>query len=102
MSKVDNMISWKNTMITRTTMFIINILVISFISIVIYHTVGLICDNNMARDFVEKIKYVPAVPWTVPVYSAIFLLLLLLLVVLRERYFKKNILILYSKYYYLH
>ena len=89
------MILWKNTIITRTTMFIINILVIAFMSIIIYSTIGLICDNNMARDFIEKIKYVPAVPWTVPIFSAIFLLLLFVLVVLREKYFKKNTFILY-------
>lgn len=89
------MIFWKNTLITRTTMFIINILVIAFMSIIIYSTIGLISDNNMARDFIEKIKYVPAVPLTVPVFSALFLLLIFVLVVLREKYFKKNILILY-------
>lgn len=89
------MISWKNTIITRSTMFIINILVITFMSIIIYSTIGLISDNNMAREFIEKIKYVPAVPWTVPVYSACFLTLLIVLVILREKYFKQNIFILY-------
>jgi signal transduction histidine kinase len=90
------MILWKNTFITRIIMLIINLVLVLFISIIIYNTTGRICDNNMARDFIEKIKYVPTIPWKVPVYSSILLILLFLSVIFRERLLKNNKVMVYA------
>src|SRR5665647_1143936 len=89
MEKLDEK-RWKNTSVTRITLFIINFLVIVFMSIVSSNTIGLICENYMAREFIEKLKSVPTVAWKMPVFSMMFLLLLSLSVIIREIYFKKN------------
>src|SRR4051794_8792810 len=90
------MILWKNTFITRIIMLIINLVLVLFISIIIYNTTGRICDNNMARDFIEKIKYVPTIPWKVPVYSSILLILLFFSVILREKFLENNKVMVYA------
>ncbi len=82
-------------MITRNAMFMINLAIISFLSIVIYQTIDLICWNDMARSFLEKIKYVPTIPWQVPVFSLILLLLLFISVIIRERLVKERRSLLY-------
>jgi len=89
MEKLDEK-RWKNTSGTRITLFIINFFVIVFMSIVSSNTIGLICENYMAREFIEKLKSVPTVAWKMPVFSMMFLLLLSLSVVIREIYFKKS------------
>ncbi|MGV8980462.1 sensor histidine kinase [Clostridium sp.] len=81
---------WKNTSGTRITLFVINFLMIVFMSIISSNTIGLICENYMAREFIEKIKSVPTVAWKMPVFSMMLLLLLSLSVMIREIYFKKN------------
>jgi len=86
---------WQNTSITRITLFIINFLVIVFMSIVSSNTIGLICENSMAREFIEKIKSVPTVAWKMPVFSMLLLFMLSLGVIVREKFFLKNQLALY-------
>ena len=85
----------KNTSITRITLFLVNFLVIVFMSIVSSNTIGLICENTMAREFIEKIKSVPTVAWKMPVFSMLLLFILSLSVITREIFFKKNQLKLY-------
>jgi signal transduction histidine kinase len=84
------MSSQKNMLIARSAMFWVNLAVIVFLSTVIYQATELMCHNGLARDFLEKIKYLPEVPWKVPVYSVSLLLLLLASIILRERVFKQN------------
>ncbi len=86
---------FKNTSMTRITLFVVNFLVIVFMSIVSSNTIGLICENTMAREFIEKIKSVPTVAWKMPVFSMLLLFILSLSVITRERFFKKDQLKLY-------
>lgn len=48
---------------------ILNLVIIVLLSVVIYQTTYLICDTDQARVFLEQARYLPHVPWKVPVYS---------------------------------
>ena len=50
-------------------MYIINFIIITFISFVIYRTSYQICNSFQARSFLEAVQYLPTVPWKVPVYA---------------------------------
>ncbi len=63
------MIQQRYMTMTRNVIFLVNLLIILFLSILIYKTIELICWNDLARDFLEKIRYVPIVPWQVTVFS---------------------------------
>lgn len=76
----------KNLYVIRMMMFLVNFIVILFMSIIIYETTELICDNSMARDFLEKIKFIPTTPWKVPVFSLALLSALILGVGIREKF----------------
>ena len=86
---------WGNTSITRITLFVINFLMIVFMSIISSNTIGLICENSMAREFIEKIKSVPTVAWKMPVFAMLLLFMLSLGVIAREMFFMENQLVLY-------
>lgn len=89
------MTNQRNLSITRATMFLINFVIILFMSIIIYNTTELICQNDMARSFLERVKYVPTVPWKVPFFSVSLLLILLVTIFARETVFKNKKLFLY-------
>ncbi|MDF2633581.1 MAG: integral rane sensor signal transduction histidine kinase [Pelosinus sp.] len=88
----------KNLHVIRMMMFLVNFIVILFMSIIIYETTELICDNYMARDFLEKIKFIPTTPWKVPVFSLALLSALILGVTIREKFgeYIKPVLYLFS------
>lgn len=77
--------SQKTINTTRNIMFLINFLMVSFLSMLIYKTIELICWNDMARNFLERIKCVPTTPWQVPVFSISLLFLLYISVLIRNR-----------------
>lgn len=88
----------KNLYLIRMMMFFVNFVVILFMSTIIYETTELICDNDMARDFLEKIKYIPTTPWKVPVFSLSLLAAFILGVMIREKLLRhiKPVLYLFS------
>lgn len=78
-------ISQKNITVTRNLMFLINFLMVSFLSALIYKAIELICWKDMARTFLERIRCVPTIPWQVPVFSIFLLFLLYSGVLIRNR-----------------
>lgn len=48
---------------------ILNLVIIVLLSMIVYRTTYLICDTDQARIFLEQARYLPHVPWKVPVYS---------------------------------
>ena len=88
----------KNIFIIRFLILIINLLAILFIVIIISRTTQVICFNDSARGFLEKIRYVPTVPWKVWAYSLSLFFLLIITIALREKkiFDKKIILFLLS------
>jgi signal transduction histidine kinase len=56
--------------------YIINLVIIAFLSTSIYKTSYQICDDFKARSFLEAAQYLPLVPSKIPIYT-IFLMLLL-------------------------
>jgi signal transduction histidine kinase len=76
--------------ITRDALFLVNLVIIAFLSTVIYKTIDLICWNGMARGFLEKIKYVPTIPWQVPVFSVTLLFIFFVSVIIREHLNKEQ------------
>lgn len=48
---------------------ILNLVIIGLLSMVMYQTTYLICDTDQARIFLEQARYLPHVPWHVPVYA---------------------------------
>jgi signal transduction histidine kinase len=85
----------RNMFLTRMIMFLVNFLLILFMSIIIYNTTELICEYDISREFIEKIKYIPTIPWKVPVYSILLLILLFISVVVRDRISKDKQLVFY-------
>ena len=94
MEKLDEK-RWENTSVTRITLFVVNFLMIVFMSIVSSNTTGLICENSIAREFIEKIRSVPTVAWKMPVFSMLLLFVISISVITREKFFRKNQLALY-------
>lgn len=84
------MANQKNISIVRMAMFLINFFIIMFMSIIIYNTTKLICENDMARSFLEKVKFVPMIPWKVPAYSISLLILLFISFEIREKISKNT------------
>lgn len=48
---------------------VLNLVIIGLLSFVVYQTTYLICDTDQARVFLEQARYLPHVPWHVPVYA---------------------------------
>ena len=88
----------KNLYILRMMMFFVNFIIILFMSIIIYETTELICENYMAREFLEKIKYIPTTPWKVPLFSISLLTIFMIGVGIREKFgeYVKPVLYLFS------
>lgn len=71
-------------------MFLINFIIIIFLSTLIYRSTELICNTNNARDFLEKIRYVPTVPWKVPAFSIFLLVVMFFSSIARQRIVREN------------
>jgi len=65
--------------------FVVTFLVIVFFSILIHQTTELICDNDGARLFIERIRTVPLEAWKIPAISLSLFCALVLATVLRAR-----------------
>ena len=71
-------------------MFVINFVMIGFLSVTIYITTNKICSDYEARSFLESAKYLPMIPWQVPTYTMLFLGLLGLSTSFKQTLFRKN------------
>ena len=89
------MSSQKKIMTTRIILFIVNLVVVIFMSGIIYNGTELICNNGLARNFLEKIQYMPTIPWKAALYSISLVVVLLITMVMRETIFKDKKMILY-------
>jgi signal transduction histidine kinase len=49
--------------------FILNLVIVGLLSMVVYQTTYLICETNQARIFLEQARYLPHIPWHVPIYA---------------------------------
>jgi signal transduction histidine kinase len=67
------------------SIFMVTFLVIVFFSILIHQTAELICNNDGARQFIERIKIVPLEAWKIPTFSLLLFFILVLSSVLRAR-----------------
>ena len=76
-------------------MFMVNLLVVIFMSGIIYNGTEIICNNGLARNFLEKIQYMPPIPWKVAMYSISLVVILFMSMVMRETIFKDKKMILY-------
>lgn len=85
----------RNIFYSRMMLFIINLVIISFMSIVIYKTTDLICYSYNAREFLERIRCVPTTPWKVPMFSVFLLIILIVSIFIREKFFKNKVFILH-------
>ncbi|WP_319560689.1 sensor histidine kinase [Marispirochaeta sp.] len=48
---------------------VLNLAIVSLLSMIMYQTTYLVCDSDQARIFLEQARYLPHVPWHVPVYA---------------------------------
>ena len=74
----------------HTLMFVINFVMIGFLSVTIYVTTNKICSDYEARSFLESAKYLPMIPWQVPTYTMLFLTLLGVSTSFKQTLFQKN------------
>jgi signal transduction histidine kinase len=58
------------------SILVLNLAIVSLFSLVMYQTTFLVCDADQARNFLEQARYLPHVPWHVPVYAISSFLLL--------------------------
>ena len=63
------MIKWSNVKYLHWMMYLINFMIIAFTALIIYTTSHEICNSFQARSFLEEAKYLPMIPWKVPVYA---------------------------------
>ncbi|WP_069999703.1 sensor histidine kinase [Cellulosilyticum sp. I15G10I2] len=63
------MSKWSSVKYLHWSMYVINFIIITFIALIIYSTSHEICDSFRARSFLEEAKYLPMIPWKVPVYA---------------------------------
>ncbi len=79
------MIIQRRIAIAQNALFAVNLSIIIFLAIIINQTIDLICLNDLARDFLEKIKRTPFIPWQVSTFSIFLMILLFSISILRER-----------------
>ena len=56
--------------------FFLNLAVVILFSLIMYQTTDLVCEADQARIFLEQARYLPHIPWHVPVYAITSFLLL--------------------------
>ena len=67
------------------SIFLVTFLVIVFFSILIHQTTEIICNNDGARQFIERIKSVPLEAWKIPVISILLFSVLVASSLIRSR-----------------
>jgi len=55
---------------------LLNLAIVTLFSLVMYQTTYLVCEADQARVFLEQARYLPHIPWHVPVYAITSFLLL--------------------------
>ncbi|MDF2612288.1 MAG: Sensor histidine kinase [Clostridia bacterium] len=70
--------------------YVINLLIIAFLSINIYRTSYRICYDFKARSFLESAQYLPLVPSTIPIYTVFLMLVLGISTVTKNYINQKN------------
>jgi signal transduction histidine kinase len=78
------------------SIFLVTLVIIVFFSILIRQTTELVCNNDGARPFLERIKSVPLEPWKIPVISLLLFALLAVSSALRPRVRKVSVQVLLS------
>jgi signal transduction histidine kinase len=78
------------------SIFLVTLVIIVFFSILIRQTTELVCNNDGARQFLERIKSVPLEPWKIPVISLLLFALLAVSSALRPRVRKTSVQVLLS------
>ncbi|MFA5468043.1 MAG: sensor histidine kinase [Sphaerochaetaceae bacterium] len=68
----------KSLSIVYNTILLLNLIIVGFLSIVIFQTTYLICEADQAWNFLEQARYLPHVPWHVPLYTLAGFLLLVI------------------------
>lgn len=76
--------------IIRKTIFLVNVAVILFFSYIISSTTLRICESFQAREFIEKVQYLPIVPQNVLVYAMSFMVALGISNIIKSRVVDKN------------
>lgn len=84
------MFNQKKLHITRNTILLVNFFAVMFMSILIFEAIESICSSYKARDFLDRISYIPIVPWKVPFFSAVLMSLLIFSTIIREKVLKNN------------
>ncbi len=75
----------KSLGIVYNTILLLNLIIVAFISIIIFQTTYLICEAEQAWNFLEQARYLPHVPWHVPLYTLAGFLLLLISGIFKHR-----------------
>ncbi len=71
--------------------YMMNLLIIIFLSISIYNTSYKICEDFKARSFLESAKYLPLIPSKIPLYTISLMLILGLSAIVKSFFHQKNI-----------
>lgn len=67
------------------SIILLNLLIVGLFSFVIFQTTFLICEAGQARNFLEQSRYLPHIPWHVPVYALCSFFLLIVSGVIKGR-----------------
>jgi signal transduction histidine kinase len=70
---------------TEGAIFLVTLLVIVFFSGLILQTTELLCQNDGARQFLERVKSVPLEPWKIPAIALLLFAALAVSSLLRQR-----------------
>lgn len=64
---------------------LLNLVIVGLLSLVMFQTTFLICEAEQARNFLEQSRYLPHIPWHVPVYALSSFFLLIVSSVIKRR-----------------
>jgi signal transduction histidine kinase len=61
---------------TYLFLYLLNLVIIVFYSIIFFSTVYRICDDDQALSFLKIARYLPSIPWKIPVLSCCLFLII--------------------------
>ncbi len=74
---------------------LLNLAIVGLLSLVIFQTTFLICEAEQARNFLEQSRYLPHIPWHVPVYALSSFFLLIVSGIIKRRLHESRVAVIF-------
>jgi signal transduction histidine kinase len=74
----------KKVFFTKFFLYLVNLIIIVYLSLIIINSTSLICSRFDARVFLERLQYVPVNPVKAGIFSLLFFLLIVIIEIVRS------------------